>query len=132
MHHLPRLSLCLALSLALNACAQPTQAPAEPAAPRSESTQAGAMRIETIASGLEHPWAVALLPEGGFLVTERPGRLRRIGADGRVSAPIAGVPAVFAQGQGGLLDVVLDPAYATNKRIWLSFAEPGEDDTAGT
>ncbi len=90
------------------------------------------MRVEIIASGLEHPWGVALLPEGGFLITERPGRLRRIAADGTLSAPISGVPPVFAQGQGGLLDVVLDPGYTSNKRIWLSFAEPGEGGTAGT
>ena len=141
MHHLTRLALCLATSLALTGCAQPAHSPAhspgQRATPENQATQAkasqsGAMRVETIASGLEHPWAVALLPEGGFLVTERPGRLRRIAADGTLSAPIAGVPEVFAEGQGGLLDVVLDPAYASNKRIWLSFAEPGEGDTAGT
>ena len=90
------------------------------------------MRVQTIASGLEHPWAVALLPEGGFVVSERPGRLRRISADGRVSAPIAGMPDVYAQGQGGLLDVVLDPHYAANKRIWFTYAEPGDGGTAGT
>ena len=67
------------------------------------------MRVETIASGLEHPWSVALLPDGSFLVTERPGRLRRIDANGSISPPIAGVPKVFAEGQAGLLDVVLDP-----------------------
>ncbi|MEO6155931.1 MAG: PQQ-dependent sugar dehydrogenase [Thermomonas sp.] len=88
--------------------------------------------VQVIASGLEHPWSVALMPDGGFLVTERPGRLRRVGADGKVSAPIRGVPEVFAQGQGGLLDVVLDPDFSHNQRIWLSFAEPGEGDTAGT
>ena len=132
MRNTTRLAFCIAMSLALNACAQPAQSNAATPAPRAESTKSGEMRIETVASGLEHPWAVALLPEGGYLVTERPGRLRHITADGTLSAPIAGVPAVFAQGQGGLLDVVLDPQYATNKRIWLSFAEPGENDTAGT
>ena len=96
------------------------------------STSANGMKVDTIASGLEHPWSVALLPEGGFLVTERPGRLRHIEANGQVGAPITGVPAVFAQGQGGLLDVVLAPDFATSKRIYLSYAEPGEDDTAGT
>ena len=123
--------LCIAFPLAMNACAQPAQAP--PAAtPRTMASNAGDMRVETVASGLRHPWSVALLPEGGFLVSERPGQLRRIDANGKVSAPIAGVPRVFAEGQGGLLDVVLDPDYAANKRIWLSFAEPGENDTAGT
>ncbi len=131
MRKFPHLALCLALPLALNACAQPVPA-AGTAAPQAEPTPTGELRIETIAIGLDHPWAVALLPDGGFLVTERPGRLRRISADGQVSAPIAGVPAVFAEGQGGLLDVVLDPGFADNKRIWLSYAEPGADDTAGT
>ncbi|HWI23718.1 MAG TPA: PQQ-dependent sugar dehydrogenase, partial [Lysobacter sp.] len=90
------------------------------------------MRVEQIAHGLEHPWAIALLPDGSFLVTERAGRMRRVGADGALSAPLAGVPKVFAQGQGGLLDVVLAPDFATSKRIYFSYAEPGPDDTAGT
>jgi glucose/arabinose dehydrogenase len=121
----------LALALALDACAQ-SQVPA-PGAPTSDmKATPDAVAVKVIASGLEHPWAVALLPEGGFLVSERPGRLRRIAADGTLSAPLTGVPAVFAQGQGGLLDVVLDPSFAGNRRIWLSFAEPGDDGTAGT
>lgn len=131
MQRIPRLLLCLALPLMLNACARPTPV-AGTAPPQTEASRTGELRIETVASGLEHPWAVALLPDGGFLVTERPGRLRRIYADGAVSAPLAGVPAVFAEGQGGLLDVVLDPGFAGNRRIWLSYAEPGPDDTAGT
>ena len=135
MRRIRILACCIAMSLTLNACAQ-SQAPAQPVASaepaRAMASQAGTLRVRPIASGLEHPWAVAVLPEGGFLVTERPGRLRRIGSDGKVSAPIAGVPTVFAQGQGGLLDVVLDPDYASNKRIWMSFAESGEGDTAGT
>ncbi len=132
MRNATRLTFCIAMALALDACAQPAQpAKAIPIA-QTQATESGEMRIETIASGLAHPWAVALLPEGGYLVTERPGRLRRIASDGTLSAPIAGVPTVFAQGQGGLLDVVLDPQYASNKRIWLSFAEPGDGETAGT
>ena len=125
-------SFCIAMTLALGACAQPTPSDAATPMPPTQATASGEMRIETIASGLKHPWAVALLPEGGYLVSERPGRLRRIATDGSLSAPIAGVPAVFAQGQGGLLDVVPDPQYASNKRIWLSFAEPGDGGTAGT
>lgn len=132
MRHLPTLALCAALSLALNACAQPAQSPGAPGTPQSQPAKPGAMRVETVASGLEHPWGVALLPDGGFLVTERPGRLRRVAANGTLSAPITGLPEVFAEGQGGLLDVVLDPDYANNQRIWLSFAEPGESGTAGT
>jgi len=132
MRHATRLSFCIAMSLALNACAQPAQTTSAPQVAQTQATKTGDMRIQTVASGLKHPWSVALLPDGGFLVTERPGRLRRIAPDGILSAPIAGVTAVFAQGQGGLLDVVLDPDFASNQRIWLSFAEPGDNGTAGT
>src|SRR5512145_914131 len=83
-------------------------------------------RVTTIARGLEHPWALALLPDGGMLVTERPGQLRHIGADGKVSAPLAGVPEVFARGQGGLLDVALSPDFARDRLVYLSFSEPGD------
>ena len=131
MHRISRFLLCLALPLALNACARPAPGAAT-VPPQTQASQAGDLRIETVATGLEHPWAVALLPDGRFLVTERPGRLRRISADGAVSPPLAGVPEVFADGQGGLLDVVLDPDFARNQRVWLSYAEPGPDDTAGT
>jgi glucose/arabinose dehydrogenase len=79
-----------------------------------------------VATGLDSPWAVELLPDGRFLVTERPGNLRIIAADGKVSAPVKGVPAVHARGQGGLLDVALDPDYAGNHTIYLSYAEPRE------
>ena len=89
--------------------------------PRSDGIE-----IETVARGLEHPWGLALLPDGRFLVTERPGRLRLVARDGRLSDPLAGVPAVYASGQGGLLDVTLDPQFAQNRMIYLSFAEPGE------
>ena len=100
-------------------------------ATQAASAPAG-MKIDTIASGLEHPWSVALLPDGGYLVTERAGRLRHVDATGKVGAPITGVPTVFARGQGGLLDVVLAPDFATSKRIYLSYAEPGDDGNAGT
>jgi glucose/arabinose dehydrogenase len=134
MRTMTPLALGITLSLAVGACAQPAPTPSPPDTPPSPTSPpaTGAMQVQTVASGLAHPWSVALLPEGGFLVTERAGRLRRVSADGALSAPLAGVPAVFAQGQGGLLDVVLDPAYAANRRIWLSFAEPGENGTAGT
>jgi aldose sugar dehydrogenase len=98
----------------------------------ASTTSSNAMRVDVIARGLEHPWSVAFLPDGAFLVTERDGRLRRVDAQGKVSAPITGVPEVFAQGQGGLLDVVLAPDYATSHRIYLSYAERGDDGNAGT
>ncbi len=87
---------------------------------------------ETVVSGLEHPWSLAFLPDGRMLVTERPGRLRLVGADGKLSAPIAGVPQVYASGQGGLLDVALDHAFARNRLVYLSYAEPGDNNLAGT
>lgn len=109
-----------ALSLTV-ACAQ-----SEPAAPRAVQTSAGAVAVEEVASGLDHPWGLAFLPDGRLLVTERAGRLRILGTDKKLSAPLEGVPAVQASGQGGLLDVALDPAFKTNKTIYLSFAERGE------
>lgn len=123
---------CIGSSLSLNACAQSTSPVAGTPPPVTGSSTAASRPLHVIATGLKHPWAVALLPDGSFLVTERPGRLRRVAADGKLSSPVSGVPEVFAEGQGGLLDVVLDPDFASNKRIWLSFAEPGDGDTAGT
>ena len=123
--------LPLAIAVAMAACAQPS-ASRQPAASQAAPVASSELQVEVIASGLEHPWAVALLPDGRFLVTERPGRLRVIGTDGSVSVPLAGTPQVFAKGQGGLLDVVLDPDFGSNRRIWLSYAEPGDGDTAGT
>ena len=93
---------------------------------------AGPVRVTTIATGLAHPWGLVFLPDGQMLITERPGRLRLVTAQGGVSNPISGVPAVFARGQGGLLDIALDPAFASNRRIYLSYAEPGTDGSAGT
>ncbi|MCU0621260.1 MAG: PQQ-dependent sugar dehydrogenase [Gemmatimonadales bacterium] len=98
----------------------------------AEVGRVGSARVTVVASGLDNPWGIAFLPDGRALVTERPGRLRTLGPDGALSAPIAGVPAVAATGQGGLLDVALDPDFATNRTIYLSFSEPGEGGTAGT
>ena len=86
----------------------------------------GVVTAETIASGLEHPWALAFLPDGRILVTERPGRLRVVSPTGRVSEPLGGVPRVHAQGQGGLLDVAVGPKFTENRLIYISYAEPGE------
>ena len=80
---------------------------------------------EVLAGGLVHPWGIAVLPEGGgYLVTERSGDLRHVGTDGLLSAPIAGVPEVHAVNQGGLLDVAVDPAFAENRRVFLTYAKP--------
>ena len=85
-----------------------------------------------VVEGLEHPWGLAFLPDGRMLVTERPGRLRIV-ADGRLlPEPVAGVPAVWAEGQGGLLDVALHPDFAENGLVYLSYASPDDDDEAAT
>jgi glucose/arabinose dehydrogenase len=94
------------------------------AAQQRYPSSAGDLVVETVAGGLEHPWGLAFLPDGRMLVTERPGRLRLVGRDGKLSAPITGVPNVAGRGQGGLLDVVPDPGFAQNRTIYLSFAEP--------
>ena len=86
----------------------------------------------TIASGLENPWGIAFLPNGRFLVTEKPGRLRVVEATGALSEPVAGVPAVDARGQGGLLGVALDPEFANNGLVYWSYAEGRDDDTNNT
>jgi glucose/arabinose dehydrogenase len=81
-------------------------------------------RVETVASGLDHPWSLAFLPDGRMLVTERPGRLRILDKGGKLSPPVEGVPAVAAVGQGGLLDIVLAPDFAESRVVYFSFAEP--------
>jgi glucose/arabinose dehydrogenase len=86
------------------------------------SSSAGPLALTTVARGLVHPWSVAFLPDGRMLVTERPGRMRIVGRDGKLSPPIAGVPSVHAGGQAGLLDVRLDNDYATNHVIYFCFS----------
>ena len=87
--------------------------------------QAQAVRPETVASGLENPWGLAFLPGGRFLVTERPGRLRAISADGRLGPPMAGLPQIAAGGQGGLLDLITDSDFVRNRTVFFCFSEPG-------
>jgi len=100
------------------------QAPGDTRVDVVAATDRGKVRVGTVATGLEHPWGMAFLPDGRLLVTERPGRLRIVGADGTIGAPLEGVPAVAATGQGGLLDVALDPEFAQNRWVYLSYAEP--------
>ncbi|MBB4051803.1 glucose/arabinose dehydrogenase [Devosia subaequoris] len=97
-------------------------------AQETSQSSAGTLMATTIADGLEHPWALSVLSDGQFLVTERPGRLRVI-TDGVVGEPIKGVPEVVARGQGGLLDVTLDPDFADTGQLYLSYAEPGDGGT---
>ncbi len=90
------------------------------------------INAEEIATGLNHPWTLVFLPDGRMLVTERAGRLRVVTREGRISDPVAGLPEVFAQGQGGLLDVVLSPGFATDRLIYWSYSEPREGGGNGT
>lgn len=147
-----QLALAVLAALSLTAC-QPAAESATPAAGDAGSTataaataatattaletlsvptQLGPMSIATLARGLPNPWGLAFLPDGDMLVTERGGSLRRIKPDGSVSAPLAGVPAVVAQGQGGLLDVAVSPTFAEDQLVYLTYAEPGEGKQAGT
>ncbi|MBU1821256.1 MAG: PQQ-dependent sugar dehydrogenase [Bacteroidetes bacterium] len=95
-------------------------------------TDAGSIKIETLAENLKHPWGMAFLPDKRLLVTERTGNLRILDENKKLSEPITGTPRVFDMGQGGLLDVALDPDFAQNSYVYLSFSEPGEDSTAST
>jgi glucose/arabinose dehydrogenase len=125
VHRTIRPLLVVAVSLAALSCAASGQDN------RTYQTSAGPLRLTTVARGLEHPWGMAFLPDGRILVTERPGRMRIVERDGQVSTSLEGVPEVHAQGQGGLLDVALDPAFQENRRIYFSYAEPGSSG-AGT
>jgi len=82
------------------------------------------IQLQVVAQGLQNPWAVAFLPEGKFLVTERPGRMRVIAADGTLGAALQGLPAIAAGGQGGLLDVVLDSDFARSRTVYFCYSEP--------
>jgi glucose/arabinose dehydrogenase len=108
----------------------PAQQPAHAGqtdAPEKKSNVA--FDVVTVVEALQNPWGLAFLPNGKMLITERPGRLRVLSADGKLSAPVAGLPAVDARGQGGLLDVVLDPGFivAKNSTIYWSYAEPAAE-----
>ena len=140
----------LALALASTALGVAAQQPARPCppldtrpanAPEQKPAFAGqtracaaasnvAFEVAVLSASLSYPWAVEPLPDGDLLVTERPGRMRIVTRDGRTLDPIAGLPAVDARGQGGLLDVVLSPRFASDRRIWWSYAEPREGGNA--
>lgn len=116
----------LLLSLFLLAPLTAAAGPQGPLTPSGDVPEATGWRLTTVVAGLRHPWAIAWLPDGAALITERPGRLRVL-RDGRLEPkPVDGVPAVFASGQGGLLDVALHPGFATNRLVYLTFAEGRE------
>lgn len=95
-------------------------------------TEKATVQVKTLADGLRNPWGLAFLPDGRMLVTEKEGNLRIVAADGTLSAPLRGVPQVDDRGQGGLLDVALDPDFARNRLVYLSYSEPGEGGTNST
>ena len=105
---------------------------------KAEITKAPALKSKstvtttTFAKGLVHPWGMAFLPDGRLLVTERPGRMRLIAKDGQLSPPLGNVPAVYASGQGGLLDVALAPNFAASRMIYFSYSEPRGQGSNGT
>jgi aldose sugar dehydrogenase len=111
-------------ALAPQGAAEQTRAPALATKQR--------LAVTTYASGLANPWGLAFLPDGRLLVTERPGRMRIVGKDGRLSPPVANVPEVYAVGQGGLLDVALGPGFASSGTIYFSYAEPRAGGGAAT
>ena len=94
--------------------------------------QAQSVRPEIVATGLQNPWGLAFLPADRFLVTERAGRLRVVEADGRLGAPVGGLPKIAAGGQGGLLDVLLDADFARNRQLYLCFSEPAASGNANS
>ena len=126
-----RISLPLLL---LAAMASPVGAQAPERSNQIESVHTGeaVVSVVEVAAGLDTPWGMTFLPDGRMLVTERPGNLVIVAADGAVSSPLAGTPTVYAQGQGGLMDVALHPDFAQNRMVYLTFAEPGSGGSAGT
>jgi aldose sugar dehydrogenase len=103
------------------------------AEPKAMASEKNVFEVVELVTGLEHPWALAFLPDGGMLVTERPGRLRRIGKGEVITAPISGLPKIFVDGQAGLLDVILSPTFVKDRWVYVSFAEPNlRGNKAGT
>lgn len=106
---------------------------AQAAAEQQFRSEEGTLTVSTVADGLRNPWALAFLPGGkDMLVSERVGNLRLVNAEGKVGPSISGVPKVWAEGQGGLLDVVLSPEFDKDRTVYLSYAEEGSDGKAGT
>lgn len=106
--------------------------PADAQIPSRIKTEKTDIDIDMVAAGLEHPWSLAFLPDGRMLVTERPGRIRLIGSGGTLSQPLSGVPKVAETGQGGLLDIVLDPQFPNNRLVYFSYSEERNGGGNGT
>lgn len=112
-------------SIALMAAVLLSANPVIAASAQTIKTQRIDLKVETIVTGLNHPWAVEALPDGAYLVAERPGRMRLV-RDGKISAPLAGLPDVYARGQGGLLDVALDPKFSSNRTLYFTASMAGD------
>lgn len=125
-----RLLACLLASLLILPACQAQPSVSETAS--AQSTAETSVEVVPVASGLDHPWGMTFLPDGRMLVTERAGALRIVSPDGTVSEPVAGTPEVVARGQGGLLDVALDPDFETNQLVYLSYSRAGDSGTAST
>jgi glucose/arabinose dehydrogenase len=121
---IPLAAMAGSIALVAPVSAEITRAPAV----KSKQT----FKVETVAQGLVHPWGLGFLPDGRLIVTERPGRVRIVAATGALSPPVRGVPRVYANGQGGLLDVALSPDFAETGLIYLSYAEPRAGTKNGT
>lgn len=113
-------------SLLLAVCLLAGSAGAAFALDENIATRETNIRVETVAQGLKHPWGLAFLPDGNMLVTERPGFLRIVTPKGKIGNAIYGVPEVDARSQGGLLDVALDPDFAKNRFVYLTYSEKGD------
>jgi glucose/arabinose dehydrogenase len=114
----------VAIGLAVVCAVLPAFAQEAPRSPTPKDSPLPGRQVD-VARGLEHPWGLAFLPDGRMLVTERPGRLRIVSKSGELSAPLTGVPKVYAHRQGGLLDVALSPTFEKDRLVYLSFSEPG-------
>jgi aldose sugar dehydrogenase len=122
----PAVLAAMATSVLIGAC---TAAPAQDRVFRSTYHD---YRVVTVVDGLEHPWSIAFLPGGDMLVTERPGRLRIVRGGELLPEPVPGLPEIRVGGQGGLLDVVPHPDFASNRLLYLSYSKPNADGTQGT
>lgn len=145
-HDLPRSAICLSILAKVgfyagsvvaqdfNAAAAngQGQAPAFENQTRAPVLPDMALQQQVVADGLQNPWGMAQLPDGAWLVTERPGRLRLIGGDAALSDPIGGLPKIDSRDQGGLLDVAIADDFAETRQVWLSFAQPREGDKTAT
>ncbi|MGI9246450.1 MAG: PQQ-dependent sugar dehydrogenase [Steroidobacteraceae bacterium] len=130
--HCPRIRRLGLLALGPALLAVATACDAGPADARVVATEKARVQLETFSHGLVRPWGLAFLPDGRALVTEKAGRLRIVSRDGALSEPLEGVPAVDTTGQGGLLDIAVDPDFARNRTVYLSFAEARGEGRNGT